>query len=75
LNNEGLQLRTLLEVAVVAVVVPHHESTCDSMLPTLTISCWGHTSGVSETISIIKEICNYTPNEDKSIKYNYCFNI
>lgn len=55
--------------------VPHCESTRDSALQTLTIACWGHMSAVSETISILKEICKYTANEDNSIKYNYRFNI
>jgi hypothetical protein len=49
-NEDEIQLRTLLEEAVVGAAVPHHESTCDSVLPSLTVACWGHMSKVSETI-------------------------
>ena len=46
--------------------VPHHESTCGSVLPSLIVVCWGHMSKVSVTINVIKQTFNNGPNEDES---------
>ena len=46
--------------------VPHHGSTCGSVLPSLIIVCWGHMSKVSVTINVIKQTFTRGPTKAES---------
>ena len=46
--------------------VPHLESTYGSVLPSLIIVCWGHTSKVSVTINVIKQTFTNGPTDAES---------
>jgi len=51
---------------VEVAAVPHLESTYGSVLPSLIIVCWGHTSKVSVTINVIKQTFTNGPAEAES---------
>lgn len=51
-----------MEVAAVS----HHESTYGSVLPSLIIVCWGHTSIASVTINVIKQTFTSGSNKAES---------
>jgi len=53
-------------VVVEVAAVAHHGSTYGSVLPSLIIVCWGHTSKASVTINVIKQTFTNGPTEAES---------